>query len=222
MKNRFIFKKILLLIVSVMISFSCVKDTDFDQTDSLVLTPIVEVNLVEIQEPADTFLDDFGVEVLNISDLIVFDVFSSDFVDENLLKAELVYEVTNTLNKAFEFKMEFYDLSKTLQHTISFNIENSPTNKPLVSEHTEVFDTSSLEALKQSSTLDITITLMSSPTGSVLTTASKGMIALKSKGVFYLQLSEWDGYYSWDFLYPFRHKISKFYTDLKRFHNKSY
>tara|TARA_B110000902_G_scaffold255536_1_gene321006 strand:+ start:4484 stop:5056 length:573 start_codon:yes stop_codon:yes gene_type:complete len=190
MKKYFIFKKILLLIVSVMISFSCVKDTNFDQTDPLVLTPIVEVNLIEIQETAVAFLDDFGVEVLNISDLIVFDVFSSDFVDENLLKAELVYEVTNTLNKAFEFKMEFYDLSKTLQHTISFNIENSPTNKPLVSEHTEVFDTSSLEALKRSSTLDITITLLSSPTGSVLTTASKGMIALKSKGVFYLQLSE--------------------------------
>ena len=190
MKNLFHFSKTLPLIVSAVVSFSCVKDTDFDQTDSLVVTPIVEVNLVEIQEPADTFLDDLGDEVLNISDLIVFDVFSSDFVDENLLKAELVYEVTNTLNKAFEFKMEFYDLSKTLQHTISFNIENSPTNKPLVSEHTEVFDTSSLEALKRSSTLDITITLLSSPTGSVLTTASKGMIALKSKGVFYLQLSE--------------------------------
>ena len=112
MKKYFIFKKILLLIVSVMISFSCVKDTNFDQTDPLVLTPIVEVNLIEIQETAVAFLDDFGVEVLNISDLIVFDVFSSDFVDENLLKAELVYEVTNTLNKAFEFKMEFYDLSK--------------------------------------------------------------------------------------------------------------
>ena len=58
MKNLFHFSKILPLIVSAVVSFSCVKDTDFDQTDSLVVTPIVEVNLVEIQEPADTFLDD--------------------------------------------------------------------------------------------------------------------------------------------------------------------
>ena len=190
MKNLFLLSKILPLIVSVVVSFSCVKDTDFDQTDSFVLTPTVEVNLVEIQETAVTFLDDFGVEVLHISDLIVFDVFSSDFANENLLKAELVYEVTNSLNKAFEVKIDFYDLSNTLQHTISFNAENSPTNIPLVSELTEVFDTSSLEALKRSSTLDITITLMSRPTGSVLNTTSEGFIALKSKGVFYLQLSE--------------------------------
>ena len=185
-----IFKRILLLFFSVLVSFSCVKDTDFDQSESLVLTPIIEVNLVEIQETAVAFLDDIGVEVFNITDLIVFDAFSSDFANENLLKAELVCEVTNSLNKAFEFKMEFYDPSNILQHTISFNIENSPTNIPLATEHTEVFDTTTLEALKASTSLDITLTLLSSPTGSVLTTTSKGAISLKSKGIFYLKLSE--------------------------------
>ena len=185
-----IFKRILLLFFSVLVSFSCVKDTDFDQSESLVLTPIIEVNLVEIQETAVAFLDDIGAEVFNITDLIIFDAFSSDFANENLLKAELVYEVTNSLNKAFEFKMDFYDHSNILQHTISFNIENSPTNIPLATEHTEVFDTTTLEALKASTSLDITLTLLSSPTGSVLTTTSKGAISLKSKGIFYLKLSE--------------------------------
>ena len=102
-------------------------------------------------------------EVPFISDLIVLEVFSSDFIHDNLTKAELVFEVTNSLNKAFQIKMDFYDPADILQHSFSIDIDNSPnTYSLLLLNHTEVFEAMSLQALKSSTKLEITIILVSS------------------------------------------------------------
>lgn len=189
MRKQSFFKKILAIIILLGVCFSCIKDTDFEQSDTLVITPIMEVNLVKAQETPDSFLDASGSEVPFISDLVVLEVFTSDFIVENLIKAELVFEITNSINKAFQIKMDFYDTADTLQHSFSIDIDNSPTNSPLITEYVEVFENMSLLALKSTSKLDITISLASSPTGSVLTPDSEGSIRLTSKGVFYLKIS---------------------------------
>ena len=190
MKNRPLFKKIIALIFVLGVCFSCIKDTDFNQPTPFSLTPIMEVNFVEFQETADSFLDTSGTELPFISDLIVLDVLSSDFIYDNLVKAELVFQVTNSLNKAFQIKMDFYDLSDMLQHSFSFDIDNSPSPSLLITEHTEVFDAMSLAAFKTSIKLKITTTLVSSPTGSVLTPDSEGSMSLISKGILYLEYTQ--------------------------------
>jgi len=190
MKNRSFLKNILPLIIVLGVCFSCIKDTDFDQATPITLTPIMEVSLVENQETADSFLDASGTEVLFISDLIVLDILSSDFIKDNLTKAELVFEVTNSLNKAFQIKMYFYDPADMLQHSFFIDIDNSPSHIPLVTEHTEVFDMVSLATLKASTKLEITITLVSSAMGSVLTPDSEGSMRLISKGILYLEYTQ--------------------------------
>lgn len=189
MRKQSFLKKNLAIIILLGVCFSCIKDTDFEQSDTLVITPIMEVNLVKAQETPDSFLDASGSEVPFISDLVVLEVFTSDFIVENLIKAELVFEITNSINKAFQIKMDFYDTADTLQHSFSIDIDNSPTNSPLITEYVEVFENMSLLALKSTSKLDITISLASSLTGSVLTPDSEGSIRLTSKGVFYLKIS---------------------------------
>jgi len=190
MRKQSFFKKILAIIILLGVCFSCIKDTDFEQSDTLVITPIMEVNLVKAQETPDSFLDASGSEVPFISDLVVLEVFTSDFIVENIIKAELVFEITNSINKAFQIKMDFYDPSNVLQYSFFIDIDNSLTNTPLVTNHTEVFEAMSLAALKSSTQLDISIILMSSPTGSVLTADSIGNINLTSKGIFYFELKE--------------------------------
>ena len=187
MTNSPFLKKTLAFIFVLGVCFSCVKDTDFNQTSPITLTPVMEVNFVEFQETADSFLDSAGTEVPFISDLIVLELLSSDFIKDNLIKAELVFEFRNSLNKAFQIKMDFYDPSDMLQHSFSIDIDNSPSHIPLVTEHTEIFDAMSLAALKASFKFEITITLISSATGSVLTQDSDGSIALVSKGILYLE-----------------------------------
>ena len=188
MKNSFFFNNTLALISVIGACFSCVKDTDFNQSTSITLTPIMEVNLVEFQETPDSFLDPTGTEFPFISDLVVLEVFNSDIIVDNVTKAELVFGINNSINKAFEIKIDFYDISETLQHTFTIAIANSPSNIPLFTEHIEVFEGMSLTALKSSNKLDITISLSSSSTGSVLTPDSEGSIRLTSKGIFYLKI----------------------------------
>ena len=190
MKKCSFLKKYLTLIIVLGACVSCIKDTDFDQATPITLTPIMEVNFVEVQETSTSFLDASGTEKPFISDLFVLDVLSSDFINDNLIKAELVFEVTNSLNKAFQIKMDFYDPADMLQHSFSIDIDNSPSHIPLVTEHTEVFEAMSLQALKASFKLGITITLVSSATGSVLTPDSEGNLALISKGILYLEYTQ--------------------------------
>lgn len=189
MKIQPFFKKFGSLIIVLGVCFSCVKDTDFEQSDTFAISPVMQVSLVKIIETPDSFLDSSEAELLSISDQVVLDVFNSDFVVDNLIKAELVFGITNSINKAFQIKMDFYDSADSLQHTFSIDIDNSPSNTPLYTEHVEVFETMSLLALKSTSKLDITITLMSSPTDSVLTPDSEGSIRVESKGIFYLKIS---------------------------------
>jgi hypothetical protein len=188
MKTRSFFIKYISLLFVLGACFSCIKDTDFEQSDTLTITPILEVNLVKVQEKATSFVDSSGTELPFISDQVVFDVFNSGFV-ENLTKAELVFGITNSINKAFQIQIDFYDSTDMLQHTFSIDIDNSPTNTPLFTEHIEVFENMNLLALKSTSKLAITISLISNPTSSVLTSGSAGSILLASKGIFYLKIS---------------------------------
>jgi len=189
-KNHPIFFKLLLFFIFFVSLISCVKDTDFEQAVPLALTPVLEVSLIQIEETPVSFLDSSGTEVLSISDEIVLELFSQNAVKDYLFKAELVFEITNSINKAFDVTLSFYDPSNTLQHTFSIAVDNSATNTPLITEHLEVFEASILDALKLSNKLNITIKLISNSTSSDLTAASEGIIALKSKAIFYLNISE--------------------------------
>jgi hypothetical protein len=190
MKNQQFVFRILVFFGAFVLSYSCVKDTDFDQAVPVILTPTLEVSLVQIEETPVSFLNSSGAEVLSISDAIVLELLSEDFVIDYLVKAEFIFEITNSLNKAFDIRMDFYDTSNTLQHTFSIAVNNSPTNTLLLTEHIEVFEAGTLDALKTSTNLNITITLISSPTEPSLTTASEGVIALKSKAVLFLNIAE--------------------------------
>lgn len=189
MKTQSFFIKYISLLFVLGTCLSCIKDTDFEQYDTLIIYPIVEANLVNAQEPPASFVDSSGAELPSISDQVIFDVFNSDFSVDNLIKAELVFGITNSINKAFQIKMDFYDSADALQHTFSIDIDNSPTNTPLFTEHIEVFENMSLTALKSTHKLEITITMISNPTSVVLTPDSEGSILLVSKGVFYLKIS---------------------------------
>jgi hypothetical protein len=188
MKLRSFFKKPLSLILAIGLCFSCVKDTDFEQYDTLTINPIMEVSLVKAQEPASSFVDSSGNQLSSISDQVVLDVFTSDFVIDNLIKAELVFGITNSIDKAFQIQIDFYDSTDMLQHTFSIDVDNSPTYTPLYTEHIKVFENMNLSALKSTTKLEITINLISS-SGSILTPDSAGSILLASKGIFYLKIS---------------------------------
>ncbi len=173
-------------LVFLLISFvSCTKDIDFTQGEDLEVFPVMETSLVYFNESA-TNLTDYGfAEAVVLTSEMVLEAFRNDFFVENVTRAELVMELTNSINRSFEIEVQCLNDADQLQHRFSISVPASPDNIPVLSTHTETFENDTLNALKRTTKL---VFIVSMEAGEPLTQSSLGSIALRSKGVFYLTI----------------------------------
>lgn len=167
--------------------FSCTKEVDFDQANDLVLEPVIASDLIFFNAPATKFYVN-GSQQSTVKDSVVIDLFNRDFVVDHLVKAEFVFETTNSINKAFSVQIGFFDANNQEQHSFTISSPASPTNTDIVTTHTEVFENSTLQALKASNNVVLTLQALSG--GDPLNDNTPGSIQLKSKGIFYLNIQE--------------------------------
>ena len=168
---------------------SCVKDVDFDQTEDIVLTPTITSSIVFTEVEASRFSED-GMELETVRDSVAnIEIFTDQFVIDNLVRAELVFEATNSINRTFSLEIQFLNDANELQNEFSFDALPSNFGNDVVSEHIEVFEDESLEALKTSRKMVLTLRLQPSTDGSSLDENSTGKVGLKSKGIFYFNIS---------------------------------
>ncbi|WP_299111205.1 hypothetical protein [uncultured Winogradskyella sp.] len=182
-------------IYSILYSFiilmitSCVKDVDFDQADDFSLTPVLAASVVYTNVEASRFSEN-GMELETVSDTIAnIEIFTDDFVIDNLVKAELIFEATNSINRTFGLQVDFLNEIDEIQHSFLFDASPSPLGDEVLTEYIEVFEDVTLEALKMTRKMIITLRLYPSNDGSSLDEDSAGEIGLKSRGTFYLNLS---------------------------------
>lgn len=165
------------------------RDVDFDQTEDIVLTPVIASSAVFSEVEASRFSEN-GIELETVTDSVAnIEIFSDEFVNDNLVKAELVFEAINSINRTFSLQIDFLNEADELQHTFSFDALPSNSGNDIVTEFTEVFENESIEALKASQKMVITLRLYPSTDGSLLDENSIGKIKLKSKGVFYFNIT---------------------------------
>ncbi|WP_452597357.1 hypothetical protein [Pontimicrobium sp. MEBiC01747] len=182
-------KNVFIYVVFCFLSFSCVENVDFDQAENIILTPTLESSLLFFEEPATTFVDNSGAEVLTITDSVVIEIFNDEFVKDNLQKAILLFEATNSIKRTFEAKVDFLNELDELQHTITFTVTPSINNEAVITESTEVFEGGNLEAIKTTNKLFLTLTMLASSDGSTLNNNSSGTLGFRSKGTFFFNIN---------------------------------
>ncbi len=180
-----ILKHLVVVILCCFFMCSCTKDVDFNQAKDLTLEPIIASDLIFFDTPASSFFVD-GTELNTIRDSVIIDLFSRDFVVDNLVKADFVFETTNSINRAFSVQIDFLDATDLQQHSFTVSALASPTNTDVVTLHTEIFEGNLLNALKATNKVVLTIQALSG--GSSLNDTTPGRIQLKSKGIFYLKI----------------------------------
>lgn len=180
------FKQILncLTLIVVFVFVSCTKDIDFKQANDFEITPVIESSLIFLNEPANQFLDN-GVEIESVQDSIEITLFNDQFIKDNLVKAEFVFETNNSINRGFRVRVDFFDETDQLVHMFTFNATASLTNKNIIASYTETFEASALDALKATRKMVFTLSLLA---GTPISDNTIGNIQLKSKGVFYLNI----------------------------------
>lgn len=99
-----------------------------------------------------------------------------------------MFETTNSVNRAFQVQVEFFNDAFELQEISSFTVLQSPLNEEIISESTKTFEGNSLEALKATSQIVITLTLLPSSDGSILNENSIGQLRLRSIVTFYFDI----------------------------------
>ncbi|WP_242085731.1 hypothetical protein [Aestuariivivens sediminis] len=166
---------------------SCTKEVDFDQANDLSLNPVVASNLIYFKANASDFSVD-TTELTTVKDSVIIDLFGRNFFIDYVVKAEFVFEVTNSINRRANITIEFFDINDQKRHEFSILTPASPNNLDIVTTHTEVFENNSLNALKASDKVVLTMQFLAG--GDLLNMNTPGRIELKSKGVFYTTIND--------------------------------
>lgn len=182
-------KNVIIYTVCCLVSFSCVENVDFNQAEEIILTPTLESSLIFFEEPVTTFIDNSGVEIPTITDSVIIEIFNDEFVKDNLQKAVLQFEATNSINRSFEAKVDFLDVLDELQHTLTFIVAPSVNGEEVITESIETFEGDNLEALKATNKLLLTLTILPSADGSTLDGNSTGTLSFRSKGTFFFNIN---------------------------------
>lgn len=179
--KRFGIKKILGLALLALTAFSCTSDLDYNQIDNIKLEPVYVGNLAYFDVLANEFVNG-GVEQNVKYDAPIFDLFNDSFFRKNFKKAELFFEVENTINRAYSVNLVFLDANNQAVHSVNFFVPayNGVVNKVT---KTEVFENAQLDLLKRTINIAFTLTMLPGP---ALNESSVGNIKLRSGVTAYL------------------------------------
>ena len=144
--------------------FSCVKHVDFSQVEDFSAEPIIETSLVYYTLNQVDFFDVVNsVEVVTpITDTSGFTVLKSKFVNENLIRAELNFDVNNQFNRRFTVNIVFLDDNDIETHKFNPIIVTENDNN---FNHKESINISNNQLFLSSTKVSVSIELSPSSDG---------------------------------------------------------
>lgn len=179
------FKYSYLLLLTVALLLSCVKDTDFDQADAITPSQEVEVNFVFFTLE----IDDFQVNPLLEGSLTAIDTteirfLNDDFGVDNIVAAEFLFRVTNTFPMALNADFTFLSETNESFYNINFPIQLSEDGTPVLSEFTQLVSGEDIELLTQNEKVVVTISIQTDNQN------LEGALNLQSKTTYFLEFSD--------------------------------
>ena len=98
---------LLFLFTAVILLFTaCVKDTDFNQSEDILITPAVVLDFLFFNLSSENFTN-IGVNNLVVSDTTFFDLLIEDFTIDNLKKADFYFKNTNSFSIQLSTNISF-------------------------------------------------------------------------------------------------------------------
>lgn len=162
-------------------SFSCSSDLDFNQANDLKLEPVIVSNLAYFDISAHEFVSS-GVEQSLLVDSPTVDVFSDAFFKKHLSRADLFFEVNNTITRAYSLDIIFRDSNNQPLYSVNINVPAN-TGAENLSTKTEIFQNAKLDLLKMTTKITFAVKMLP---GQPLTENSAGTIKLRSGVTAYL------------------------------------
>lgn len=177
-------KKIIYTIFFIASSFSCSSDLDFDQVNDLKLEPVLVGNLSYFDIPAKDFVAIDNSENNLVFDVQDFDVFRDENFSSKLQKVSFYFEISNTINRAYEFKIRLLNADSQVVYTISFDVSAYSGAENSIKKTID-FEGTDLDLLKSSRHMEFILDMKEGP---ALNSNSTGSLKLHSSATVYLAI----------------------------------
>lgn len=175
---------LLFLFIAVISLFAaCVKDTDFNQTDDIILAPTLELDFVFFNVNSESF-SDIGVNNLIITDTTNLSFLNDEIAVDNLIRADFYFKNTNSFPIQFTTQYKFLDENNNLHYEILIPVNTGSVNNPIITEHTEIIEGDAIVNLTMAEKVVVNI-LASSPVDNL-----EGNLNLQSKTIYYLRVEQ--------------------------------
>ena len=180
------FRRIYKFLGLAFLFFSCASDLDIDQVDDLKLEPVYVANLAFFDVPANKFADDGTAEEIAF-DIQPFNVFKEKFFTDRLVKAELYFEMENTINRSFTLDVVLYDKNDAILETLNFPVPAYTGGENIIKYPIEVFEAERLALLKKTVKVGFTVRIGAGP---ALNENSVGNLKLRSSATAYMEIEK--------------------------------
>jgi len=169
-------------IVPVLLFFTaCIKDTDFNQTDDIVISPVFELDFLFFNVSSENFSAN-GINNLIVTDTTDFNFLNDQFIIDNLEKAEFFFKNTNSFPIEFNTQFQFLDENNELHYEVTIPINSGTINNPVITEFTQLIVEEDMINLTMANKVVINIIASSSVEN------LEGDLKLQSKTTYYLKI----------------------------------
>jgi hypothetical protein len=171
------------LAVLIFIFFSaCIKDTDLKQADEIAVSPVIELDLIHFDLPANSFYDTIASNpILTLRDTTLLRFLNDQEVGAYLKRAEFFFKFTNAIQRDFQVEFQFLNEQNDTTYTSQNFVNQGIVSNPVVTEYIENVDGASLEQLILANKVVVSVTIPSSNAN------LEGNIKLQSKATYYLE-----------------------------------
>ncbi|MFC7358097.1 hypothetical protein ACFQO1_10385 [Jejudonia soesokkakensis] len=168
-----------------LIAASCVKDTDFNQTDDIVLTPVVELDLIYFNLTASDFYDENTMtERLTLRDTTEIRFLDDTATQDNLVRADFYFEFTNSIPRDFTVGFQFLNEFNEETYFSGTQVNQGSEQSPVVTIFEDRVEGTDLEQLTMANKVIVTVDIPSS------NATLQGNLDLQSKATYFLEIDQ--------------------------------
>lgn len=180
---KFKYKPLLVLLIIVPILSACVNNLSFDdinlQTEPIFNTPLVSFELDQL----DFYDIDNSVEIETVTDITNIEFFESSTFQNDLLRFDLIVQVSKNFERIFTIKIDFLDENDNTAFSVPLMVFEQ--TRTLLDARTNI-DVSDFPGILDTSKVKVSIRIV--PGAAAVDPDIEKKFGFKSVGVFYFRL----------------------------------
>lgn len=160
---------------------ACIKNTDFDQGENIVLTPVIELNLIYFNLRTGDFYDSItSTPILTVRDTTEIKFLDDSTLHEKLRRVEFYFKFTNSIPRNFQVDFQFLSEMNDTTYIAETSVDQGTLSTPVITEFIENVEGDGIMELTKSNKVVVSVTIPFSSEN------LEGVLNLKSKATYFL------------------------------------